>query len=86
MTVTRTLRGFEGIDREVYASKTGEVSRLVQASSAIGAYEDAFDKPGSSYLWIGEHHHLSREEVTELVHHLLHWRRTGSLDVESEDE
>lgn len=25
----------------------------IQASSAIGDYEDSFDRPGSSYIWLG---------------------------------
>lgn len=59
-------------------------TRVVQQSSAIGDYEDSFDKPGSSYLWLGEKHHLNREEVAQVVEHLRHWLKTGWLDLNEE--
>lgn len=60
----------------------------VRQSSAVGDYDDALGKPGSSALWIdGEH--CFREDVAELLgcedepegtrEHLLAWLETGSL-------
>lgn len=42
------------------------------------------DNPGSSFLWVGNDHHLNREEVTELVSRLLWWLKTGHLVVDEE--
>lgn len=78
MKETKTNRGFGIINYPSYPS--GQEKRLVQASSAIGDYEDSFENPGSSYLWIGEHHHLNREEVASLIEHLKTWLETGKLD------
>lgn len=76
MKIDTTLRSFETIEFPVYVQNT----RLVAQSSAIGPYKDAMDKPGSSYLWFGDNHHLSREDVTALVVHLENWLRTGKLN------
>ena len=76
MRVKTTERGFPTIVHPKYASDEGE-TRLVQQSSAIGDYADSFDKPGSSYLWLGDDHHLNREEVRELIRHLSKWCATG---------
>jgi len=56
-----------------------EIFTLIQESSAIGDYEDAFDKPGSSFLWVGRYHHLNRMEVAELIERMQHWLDTGRL-------
>lgn len=72
--IKKTQRGFAIIrndEREHFV--------LVQESSAIGDHEDAMDKPGSSFLWIGNHHHLNREQVLQLVGHLQRWLSTGKL-------
>lgn len=84
MNVIQSERGFEVLTHKTYPAdllleQYGEVSRLVQQSSAIGEYDDAMDKPGSSYLWVGDAHHLSREEVSDLVGYLNHWLETGKL-------
>lgn len=71
LKVTRTQRGFTVVDYPSYPEN--EMKRLVQASSAIGDYEDSFEIPGSSYLWIGCDHHLDREEVKELIDVMQHW-------------
>jgi hypothetical protein len=55
------------------------MTRLIQESSAIGDYEDSFDCPGSSYLWVGDDHHLDREEVAELIENMQHWLDNGRL-------
>lgn len=83
MKVTHTQRGFEIIENQ-------GCYRL-QQSSAIGDYEDSYDKPGSSFLWFGEEH-LNREQVSvyldcdffpeQMVEHVKAWLETGSLIVE----
>jgi len=71
LKLTKGGRGFEYLCREVGG---GEDSlRVLQQSSAIGDYDDSFDVPGSSFLWVGEHHHLNREEITELSKYLVDW-------------
>jgi hypothetical protein len=79
MNVTRTPRGFELIEHPAYADAPGLSLRLVGQSSAVGDYPDALERPGSSFLWVGQHH-LSREQVRELALHLAHWLETGRLD------
>lgn len=78
MRVERTPRGFEIIDHPAYVPGH-ESCRLVQQSSAVGKYPDAFDRPGTSFLWFGDKHHLDREQVAELVDHLNAWLKYGSL-------
>lgn len=71
-------RGFPGIRLPNYADEE-KSSWLVHQSSAIGDYDDAFQRPGTSFLWIGSHHHLNREEVQDLVGHLARWLRRGEI-------
>lgn len=52
--------------------------RIIQQSSAIGLDDDGFVKPGSWFLWIGEHH-LNRSQVTDIVRMLNQWLDTGKL-------
>ncbi len=84
MLVKKTQRGFELIERRANLDEHGVV-RLVQQSSAVGDYPDAIYRPGSSYLWIDEHHHLNREQVAELVLHLNRWLSNGHLDLLTQD-
>jgi hypothetical protein len=49
MKVELTGRGFERID---FADANGEACSI-QQSSAIGDDDDAFERPGSSMLWLG---------------------------------
>jgi len=79
MKLTKDPRGFRRYEAETYSNKRGQFTRLIQESSAIGDNDDSFDKPGSSFLWVGRDHHLKREEVAELVTHLQRWLDTGSL-------
>ena len=67
MKTIKTDRGFRIVTHEKYAGKLDEETRLVQESSAIGDYEHSWDKPGSSFLWVGEDHHLNKEQVGELI-------------------
>ncbi len=72
-------RGFREIYAKAYLPPHDPV-RIVTASSAINSdYDNAFDLPGSSYLWIGDTVHLNREAVVELVEHLRGWLKTGCL-------
>ncbi len=84
MRFARTERGFGMVAHQSYP--TEEETRLLQHSSAIHPdYEDGLSRPGSSYLWIGDKHHLNREEVTLLVGRLQSWLDTGSLKLPSEE-
>ena len=49
MNVKRTDRGFERVNFEDAYGK--ECS--LQASSAIGDYDDSVDRPGTSFVWLG---------------------------------
>lgn len=80
MTITTSDRGFQRLLHDGYpAERTKGVHRLAGQSSAIGDYPDSFDRPGSSYLWIGDNHHLHREEVRAFIGHLQTWLDTGKL-------
>ena len=68
-----TDRGFIIIKHEKYQNERGVMIGLIQESSAIGDYEDALDKPGSSYLWVGADHRLNREEVKVLMSKMKYW-------------
>lgn len=78
MTLSTTDRGFTRIEHPIWPLMDS-VARLVQESSSIGNYEDAMNRPGSSFLWIGEHFHLNRRQVAELISHLQRWLATGRL-------
>ena len=78
MKLIETNRGFFAIEGNEYP-ETEKVSRIIQESSAIGDYSDSFDKPGSSYLWVGNDHHLDREEVLQLVKYMNNWLNNGRL-------
>lgn len=75
-----TSRGFAVVTAPHYPS--GRPTRLLQESSIVGDYEDAFDNPGSSALWVGEDHHLNREEVRELALLLMYWLENKTLRTE----
>lgn len=79
MKASQTERGFGFIEHDPYLPGQDDPVRIVQESSAIGRYDAAFDRPGSSYLWLGEAAHLDREEVAELVAFLQTWLATGKL-------
>lgn len=78
MEINLTERGFEVAD----AMDSNGKEWSLQQSSAIGDYDDSFDRPGSSYVWLGsgeERMHLNREQVGELVSCLVNWLRSGSF-------
>lgn len=72
MRLEKSDRGFMLLLHETYAEKSEE-ARLISESSAVGDYEDSYDKPGSSYLWVGNNHHLNREEVKQLIACMQYW-------------
>lgn len=65
-------RGFRGVTLPSHENSPKPV-RLIQESSAIGDYEDSLALPGSSSLWVGEHLHLSRNEVVAVIEDMLRW-------------
>lgn len=85
MKTEKTDRGFIVILHEKYQNKSGETTRLIQESSAIGDYENSFNCPGSSYLWIGNDHHLNREEVADLITRMQYWLETGRLKMDDDN-
>ena len=78
MKIVDNERGFEHLIHPTYAEEPVD-ARLASRSSAVGNYEDSFERPGTSFLWIGDLHHLDREEVSEFVKYLKHWLKTGYL-------
>lgn len=78
MQVKSTSRGFRYIEKPCYPPD-GSTDAVIRESSAIGDYEDAFSNPGSSYLWVGDKHHLNREEVAELIVHMQDWLKYGRI-------
>lgn len=81
MHIEKSERGFDFLVHDSYGNEPRPI-RLVSESSSIGDYADSFDRPGSSFLWVGDRmgtHHLNREEVAELIAHLQRWLDTGRL-------
>ena len=75
-----TERGFQLVANAGYPPNAdNKTARVVQQSSAIGDYEDSYDRPGTSFLWMGESLHLDREEVAEVVEYMQTWLKTGKL-------
>ena len=85
MKAIRTERGFVLVEHPTHTNKPKD-ERLIQESSAIGDYENSFDMPGSSYLWVGARHHLNREEVRELIDHMENWLETGRLHADNDTQ
>ena len=81
-------RGFERVSIK---DNSGNTLNTYQ-SSIIGDYEDSFERPGSSAIWVNieapkdELHCclLSREQAHELGRRLIAWAETGSLKLENE--
>jgi len=81
MKAEKTPRGFVIVTHKKY-TEPNKNERVIQESSAIGDYENSFQKPGSSFLWVGENHHLNREEIKELVERMEYWLKSGRLKVD----
>jgi hypothetical protein len=79
MRVAKSDRGFEHLYHSDYVP--GQERQLLAQSSVMGTYPDSSSRPGSSFLWIGDRHHLNREEVAALVQHLQAWLATGRLEL-----
>ena len=89
MELRRTDRGFERLEHTKYPDDGDNTAqeRIVQASSAVNdSYDDSFERPGTSYLWVGRDHHLNREQVAELIERLQAWLTTGSMAVATDAE
>ncbi len=48
-------------------------------SICFGLVKQANDK---DYLWIGQHGYVNRQDVEEIIAHLMVWIDTGSLKIE----
>ena len=72
MKYETNVRGFRSITSPALCHGIVHDEVLLQESSKIGDYPDAIDNPGSSCLWVGEHH-LDREQVNELIGAMHHW-------------
>ncbi len=86
MKSSKAGRGFVTVVHEKYQNKPGEMTRLIQESSAIGDYNDSCERPGSSFLWVDEDHHLNREEVKELIDRMNYWLDNKRLKIQDEEE
>jgi len=84
MRIIETDRRFRILFHKKYASFPVEITRLLQESSAVGDYDDSMKRGGSSYLWVGQDHHLNREEVAELIGFMAHWLAHKQLPKETE--
>lgn len=62
-----------------YVADFGTGRAIPERSAKAEQSHDAMGRPGSSYLWVGQDHHLNREEVAELVGHLKRWLDGGRL-------
>ena len=81
MKAEETERGFIRVMHEKYQNKPGEITCLVQESSAIGDRDDSFENPGSSFLWVGNDHHLNRDEIRDLINRMQYWLDTKRLEL-----
>ncbi len=75
MKVVEERRGFRDLIHPTHENEPKE-ERLIGESPA----RSDLDSPtGSMFLWVGNRHHLDKEEVSELIQHLQHWLDTGRL-------
>jgi len=83
MEFEKSERGFICVTHLKYGST--EQERILQESSIIGDYSNSMKNPGSSYLWVGEYHHLDREGVAELINILEYWLENKRLPQSGEE-
>lgn len=82
MRIEISERGFEFLEHEAYPPTEDHAeTRLASQSSVIDHTDRGLHVPGSSFLWIGDGHHLGRDEVFEFALRLLNWYYSGSLDL-----
>ncbi len=81
MKSEENCRGFIHVTSPKY-TEPDQQARIISESSAIGDYEDSFENPGSSYLWVGRDHHINREEVAELIKRMQYWLDTKRLELD----
>ncbi len=87
MIITKNRQGFPSLCHEVYGPEKQDDTRLLTQSTMIGDhYHDGFMRPGTSYLWVGRHWHLNREEVAEMVKYMQNWLETGDLNRHADNE
>lgn len=78
-----SVGGFRMITEDVYAEN--KRSTLMLESSAIDPdLEGSFNKPGSSYLWIGDDFHLNRAQVRQFIICLEYWMKNKRLPTADE--
>jgi hypothetical protein len=78
MEIKISGRGFEFIE---FLDRNG-IGCSLQQSSAVGDYDFSFDKPGSSFVWLGVDEyrmHLDRKMVSELLNYLQTWLNTHTF-------
>ena len=73
MKVVEFERGFRGLINE---NTSGKI--LWESSIINEKYIDAMENPGSSHLWMGDHH-LDREEVRKIKELLEFWLENKRL-------
>jgi len=81
--VRKSSRGFQYVE---FIDRHGMKCGLQQSSAICGEYDDAMDRPGTSYVWLGiegntdyPRMHLSRMDVAALIETLGRWLDTGSF-------
>jgi hypothetical protein len=72
VNIVKSNRNFYFLMHPSYLPPIKE-ERLVSESSADG------ERGASSYLWVGQYHHLDQKEVRELSKALNCWLKTGRL-------
>jgi hypothetical protein len=80
VTYSNKRRGFQ--DLALFSATDPADGLSIRESSAIGDYEDSFDIPGSSSLYIGVSGNESaydREEVASVIDILQWWLDSGRL-------
>jgi hypothetical protein len=88
MKVTTSPNGFECVPCGSFQPNWFDDPKclyVLRTSGAVGHYADSKERPGTSYLWVGNRFHLDREQVAELIAHLQAWLKTGHFAVSEEE-
>jgi len=79
MKLRKTDRGFNYVTNPIsHMGKPCDIT-IIKESSACDGTSRHDDIPGSSRLWLGDHH-LDAAEVEELMRYMTAWLVTGRLD------